>query len=69
MSEFKIGDIVLVNSKSMKSSTSSNNGEDYYESCTIVKITPKRYKIMWDCDGQRDPVYLYVKEVYKEMPE
>mgnify|MGYP006203597533 CR=1 FL=1 len=69
MSEFKVGDIVYVNSKSMESATSSNNGTDYYECCELVKITPERYKIMWDCDGQRDePVYLYVKNIYKEDP-
>ena len=69
MSEFKVGDKVYVNSWSMKSGVNSE-GKGVPEKVEIIKITPKRFKISWDCDGQRDePLIVYVKHVYKTVEE
>ena len=69
MSEFTVGDMVYVNSHSLKSGTTST-GKGEPEKVEIIKITPKRFKISWDCDGQRDePLVVYVKNVYKTYGE
>ncbi len=69
MSDYKVGDEVYVNSRSLKSGTDSEGGGEP-EKVEIIKITPKRFKISWDCDGQRDePVIVYVKHIYKTFEE
>jgi DNA repair exonuclease SbcCD ATPase subunit len=67
MNDFKVGDMVYISPKSIGDIDSSAN--DFHpESVKILKITPKRFKIEWDADGNRDePVIIYVKNVYKNQ--
>ena len=66
MSDFSVGDIVYVSPKSLASGTDSNPIEWLPECVKIIKKTPKRFKVEWDCDGQIDePIVVYVKYVYK----
>eukprot|EP01050_Picozoa_sp_SAG11_P003353 SAG11_NODE_188_length_13029_cov_3.652514_1_plen_72_part_00 len=69
MNNFKIGDMVWINSQSIKSGTSSCcDGEP--ECVKIIKITPKRFEIEWDADGCREePFIVYVKNVYRKENE
>tara|TARA_A100000171_G_C2078228_1_gene118283 strand:+ start:594 stop:821 length:228 start_codon:yes stop_codon:yes gene_type:complete len=61
---FKVGDEVWIEGKSLNQ---INKGVGCSpEEVKIIKITPKRFKVEWDCDGQREkPVIIYVKRVYK----
>lgn len=69
MNDFKVGDMVYISPKSLSSTECSAN--DWMpESVKILKITPKRFKIEWDMDGQREePVIIYVKYVYKNADD
>jgi hypothetical protein len=64
MKDFKVGDMVWISPKSIGAEPTPP--ERCEECVKILKITPKRFKVEWDMDGQRDePVIIYVKYVYK----
>lgn len=72
--DFKVGDMVWVNSKSVESGIESEGDGEPLE-VQILDITDKRYRISWDrfakehgekCD---DPVIVFVKKVYKTFEE
>ena len=72
--DFKVGDMVWVNSNSLESGIDSQGDGEPLE-VEILDITDKRYRISWDrfakqhgekCD---DPVIVFVKKVYKTFEE
>jgi len=68
LQEFKVGDIVYISPKSL-GNIDSCDADWHSERCKIIKITPKRFKIEWDADGQTDPVTIYVKKIYKNSED
>ena len=77
--EYKVGDMVWINSKSMDAiEDDSGTGGGYRGEpieVKLIKLTPKRFKISWDrfakengeiCD---DPVIICVKNVFKTWEE
>jgi len=66
---FNINDEVYVSPKSIGKINCSAN--DFHpEKAILLKITPKRFKISWDCDGQIDiPYIMYVKRIYKNYDD
>jgi len=68
--DFKIGDMVYISPKSIGSGSECSPNDWNPEYVKIIKITPKRFKIEWDCDGCREvPLIIYVKTVYKSYEE
>ena len=72
--EYKVGDMVWINSKSMDAIEDDGGTGEAIE-VKIIKLTPKRFKISWDrfakesgeiCD---DPVIICVKNVFKTWEE
>ncbi len=61
---FKVGEDVWIDGKSLNQ-VNKGCGCMPAEEVEILKMTPKRFKVRWDCDGQFDPIIIYVKRVYK----
>lgn len=72
--DFKVGDMVWVNSKSVESGIDSEGDGEPLE-VKILDITDKRYKISWDRFAKQhgekceDPVIVFVKKIYKTFEE
>ena len=63
---FKIGDTVWIEGKSIQQLKCSGCIGTELEEVKILKITPKRFKVEWNCEGQLEkPIVIYVKKVYK----
>tara|TARA_R100000353_G_scaffold148953_1_gene107366 strand:+ start:711 stop:980 length:270 start_codon:yes stop_codon:yes gene_type:complete len=59
------GDEVYISPKSLGCIDSSANNF-HPEKVVLLKKTPKRFKVSWDCDGQKEePIIIYVKFIYK----
>ena len=72
--DFKVGDMVWVNSNSVESGIDSEGDGEPLE-VEILDITDKRYKISWDRFAKEhgetcnDPVIVFVKKVFKTFEE
>ncbi len=63
---FKVGDMVWIEGNSLQQLKQNHCIGTAPEEVKLIKITPKRFKIEWDCDGQlEEPIVIYVKRVYK----